>query len=114
MKVSVALSAPPFDPEHGASRNSIPSFANCEETFRLSAGDTVLQSTMVSAPDFPAASPSLPRMTSFDISVLPTQRKTHSLRFATSAGVAQAVAPSLASCSALPLECDHKIGRAHV
>src|ERR1039458_2595631 len=87
MKVSDAPSAPAFDPEHGASRKSMPCFASSAETLRLSEGDTVLQSTIVSAPERPLAKPSGPRIASVDILVLPTHRNTHSLRLATSAGV---------------------------
>src|ERR1035437_9414572 len=107
MNVSDAPSAPPFDPEQGASRNSMPCVASSADILWLSEGDMVLQSTIVNGPERPAAKPSGPRITSVDIFVFPTQRKTHSLCRATSAGVAQAVAPSLANCSAFPAECDH-------
>src|SRR5665213_326913 len=109
MNVSVALSAPACDHEHGASRKSVPIVFNSAPIRLLSLTEIVLQSTIVNGPLFPAASPSAPRITSRDIFVSPTHRNAHSLRLATSAGLAHAVAPfpSAAIASALPFVCDH-------
>ncbi len=98
--------APGVEPVQGAPRKSMPAFASSSCTWRLEAGLTVLASTTISPLLPPSLTPSGPRMTCSDISESPTQRKTHSACWATSAGVAQAFPPSAASFSAFPFEFD--------
>src|SRR5665213_102407 len=92
MKVKVPASAPAFDPVQGAPKNSIFLLRSSSAIRQLSEGETVLQSTTAEPGEAPCTRPSLPKMTSRDMAVSPTQTKTQSLFFATSAGVAQTVA----------------------
>src|SRR5882757_425004 len=103
IKVSVPFSAPAFEPVQGASRKSMPDADNSSAIWRLSFGEIVLQSAMTRPFFAPAARPSLPKITSRDIAVSPTQRNTQSLAAATSRGVAHGLPPS---ASALPLLYD--------
>src|SRR5260370_28232484 len=103
IKVRVPFSAPAFEPVQGASRKSMPDTNSFSAIWRLSLGEIVLQSAMTRPFFAPAARPSLPKITSRDIDVSPTQRNTQSLSSATSRGVAHALLPS---ASALPLLYD--------
>ncbi len=71
----------------------MPAVANSSAILRLSFGEIVLQSAITRPFFAPALRPSLPKITSCDIAVSPTQRNTQSLCSATSRGVPHALPP---------------------
>ena len=73
MNVSVAPSAPPFDPVQGASRKSAPLAANAAPICLLTVGEIVLQSAVTLPGRAPARMPFGPSATERDISGSPTQ-----------------------------------------
>src|SRR5687767_7438697 len=97
MKVRAPFSAPGLEPVQGAPRKPTPLAASASPTLILDDGVTVEASTTTDPGFAPLIMPSAPRMTSSDILVSPTHKKTHSDAAATSRGVAQAIAFSSAA-----------------
>ena len=103
MIVSVPSSARGEEPVTGASISSTPPSASTAPTARASSDPIVDMSTHNSPSAAPLSTPCSPVSTEATCSPSTTMLTTMSLRWATSAGVAQAAAPrSAAQRSALP------------